>query len=148
MKNKKLFVSVLSMAAILALLLSACGSADAGPVTLTVTGLVDNELSLTDADLHDMDIANISAEHPKNGMQDYSGVRINDLLDEAGVQEGAATLVLTAGDGYSFEIDLATVRDCADCLVAFGDTAGDYMSVLPGQASKGWVKGLVGIEVK
>jgi DMSO/TMAO reductase YedYZ molybdopterin-dependent catalytic subunit len=148
MKQSRVFLVIFSLVAVLALTLSACTPADTGPVTFTVSGLVNNELSLTDTGLHKMNVVDISAEHPKNGMQDYSGIRLNELLDEADIQDGATTLSLTASDGYTFEIDLATVRDCADCLVAFGDTAGDYMSVMPGQASKGWVKGLVGIEVK
>jgi hypothetical protein len=148
MKQSHILLVVFSLVAVLALTLSACAPADTGPVTFTVSGLVNNELSMTDAGLHKMNVVEINTEHPKNGMQDYSGIRLNELLDEADIQDGATTLSLTASDGYTFEIDLATVRDCADCLVAFGDTAGDYMSVMPGQASKGWVKGLVGIEVK
>lgn len=146
-QNRALLVVFVAILA-LAMTLSACGPADTGPVTFTVTGLVDNPLSLTDVGLHNLDVISLSAEHPKNGMTDYTGVRINDLLDDAGVQEGAATLVLTADDGYTYEIDLATVRDCADCLVSFGETEGNYMSVMPGQAGKAWVKGLVNIEIK
>jgi hypothetical protein len=148
MKQNRISIMVLTLLAVLALTLSACGPADNGPVTLTVTGMVDKELSLTDAGLHKMDVVDISAEHPKNGLTDYTGVRISDLLDEAGIQDGATALVLIASDGYSFEIDLATVRDCVDCLVSFGETAGDYMAVMPGQSSKAWVKGLIGIEIK
>jgi hypothetical protein len=33
-------------------------------------------------------------------------------------------------------------------MVAFTDTAGSYLLVMPGQAGKMWVKNLVKIEVK
>jgi hypothetical protein len=148
MQQNRITLVLLSLFVVLALTLAACGPADTGPVTFTVSGMVNDELSLTDLGLHKLDVVDINAEHPKDGPTDYSGVRINDLLDKAGVQDGAVTLVLTASDGYTFEIDLATVRDCADCLVSFGDTAGDYMAVMPGQSGKAWVKGLVSLEVK
>jgi hypothetical protein len=148
MKQNRKMTSILTILSIFALALSACGAADEGPVTFNVTGMVDDPLALSDAGLHKMDVVTLSAEHPKNGMQEYTGVRISELLAEAGVQAGAATLVLTASDGYSFEIDFATVQDCADCLIGFSETAGDYMAVMPGQASKAWVKGLVSIELK
>lgn len=148
MKNNILSITVLSMAAILVSFISACAHVDQGPVTFTVTGMVNNELSLTDAGLHSMDIVNINTEHPKNGMQDYTGIRIYDLLDRAGVQDKAITLLLIASDGYTFEIDLATVLECTDCLVAFSDIPGEYLAIMPGQTSKGWVKSLIGIEVK
>jgi hypothetical protein len=148
MKQNRSLLVVFGVLAVLVLALSACAPADTGPVTFTVTGLVDKELSLTDAGLHKMDVASISAEHPKNGMADYTGIRINDLLEEAGIQDGATTLVLTASDGYTAEVELAAVLTCADCLVSFNETAGDYVAVMPGQSSKAWVKGLVSIEIK
>jgi hypothetical protein len=148
MKHNRFSLIVFSVLAVLALTLSACGPKDIGPVTLTVTGLVDKPLSLTDAGLHKMDVVNISVEHPKNGMTDYSGVYLSDLLAEAGVQAGATSLVLTASDGYSAEVDLAEVTACTDCLVSFNETVGDYMAVMPGQSSKAWVKGLISIEIK
>jgi hypothetical protein len=141
-----IFVSLFLLASVI---LSACGSkADTGPVTLTITGLVDKPLSLTDAGLHAMKVADITAEHPKKAPQAYTGVRLSDLLTKAKVQSGAATLVFTASDDFSAELDLATVNSCADCMVAFTDTAGTYQLVMPGQASKLWVKNLIKIEVK
>jgi hypothetical protein len=148
MKQKRKITFILTILSVFALALSACGAADDEPVTFNLTGMIDDPLALTDAGLHKMDVVTLSAEHPKNGMQEYTGVRINELLAEAGVQAGAATVVLTASDGYSFEIDLASVQECANCIVAFGETAGDYTAVMPGQASKAWVKGLVSIELK
>jgi hypothetical protein len=148
MKQNRISLVVFLLFAVLALTLPACGPTDTGPVTMTVAGMVNTELALTHAGLQKVGVVDISAEHPKDGMQNYTGVRINDLLDKAGLQDGATSLVLTASDGYSFEIDLATVRACTDCLVSFGATDGDYMSVMPGQAGKAWVKALVKLEVK
>jgi len=112
---------------------------------LTVTGMVNQELNLTEADLQGMEVVQIKAEHPKNGPTDYEGVRLNALLDKAGVSDDAGMLVVTAGDGYSAEVALADVQACADCLVAMD---GSKLSmVMPGMSSKAWVKDPVKIEL-
>lgn len=116
--------------------------------SLSVTGLVGTELSLTEADLRALDVADIEAEHPKKGMQSYSGVRLSVLMAQAQVKPEATTLVLTASDGFSAEIDLPTVIACADCMVAFTDTPGSFLAVMPGQSSKAWVKDLITLEFK
>jgi len=149
MKRTRTLFIIVSLFLLASVILSACGSAaDTGPVTLTVSGLVDKPLSLTDAGLHAMKVADITVEHPKKGAQAYTGVRLSDLLAKAKVQSGAAGLVFTASDDFFAELDLATVNSCADCMVAFTDAAGSYQLVMPGQASKIWVKNLIKIEVK
>jgi hypothetical protein len=149
MKRNRTLLLIGSLFLLASVIMSACGpAADTGPVTLTITGLVDKPLSLTDASLHKMKVADITAEHPKKGAQAYTGVRLSDLIAKTKVQSGAATMVFTASDDFSAELDMPTVNACADCMVAFTDTAGTYQLVMPGQASKMWVKNLVKIEVK
>lgn len=149
MKNTRITLVVLSILVVLSLALAACGAKDEGPVTFTVTGLVDTELALTDAGLHNMDVVTLTLEHPKNGATEYTGVRLSDLLLDAGVQAGATTVTLTASDGYSFDLDLAAVQACADCLIAFdSEAAGVYNAAMPDQSSKAWVKSIVTIEIK
>jgi hypothetical protein len=168
MKNTRTML-VLSIFALAAILLSACQPAttpvvteppataaptevpvvETGPVTLTISGLVDHELQLTDADLQGMEVVTLTLEHPKNGPTEYTGVRLNDLLTQAGVQAGATSLTLTASDGFTSDVDLAAAQTCADCLIAFDPTsAGVYNAAMPGQSSKMWVKTLISIEVK
>jgi hypothetical protein len=150
MKNTRITLLVLTVLSLTAILLSACGpAATPEPVTLTITGLVDTELQLTDSGLHDMSVVTLTLEHPKNGPQEFTGVRFNDLLNQAGVQAGATILTLTASDGFASDIDIATVQACSDCLLAFDSaTPGVYSSAMPGQSGKAWVKGLISIEVK
>ena len=112
------------------------------------TGLVNAETGLDEPGLRTLEVVKISAEHPKKGPQDYEGVRLNMLLDQVGVKDDAAVLVLTAGDGFSSEVSLADVRACADCLIAFTETEGDMMMVMPGMASNTWVKDIATIEAK
>lgn len=135
-------------ALLVVVLMAACGPKDTGPVTFTISGLVDTPLELTDMGLHNMDVVTATLEHPKNGAEEYTGVLLSDLLAQAGIQDGAATIVLTANDGYTFEMPVADALACTDCMIAFAGEAGDYTAAMPGQSSKAWVKGLVAIEVK
>jgi DMSO/TMAO reductase YedYZ molybdopterin-dependent catalytic subunit len=110
--------------------------------------MVEEELTLTEADLRAMEVVQITAEHPKKGQEQYEGVRLSDLLDLAKVKEDATKLVFTAVDGFSAEVDLTEVMDCADCLLGFTNTPGKFKMVMPGLSSNLWVKDVVIIEVK
>jgi hypothetical protein len=150
MKHNRTILLALSLLIISIFLLSACGPKETpGPVTLTVNGAVSKELQLTDADLHDMTVVTKTLEHPKNGPTEYTGVLLNDLLNKAGVGSGATTVTLTASDGFTNDLDLATIQACSDCMVAFDPaTAGVYNAAMAGQPSKAWVKQLITITVK
>jgi len=172
MKHNRTILIALSLLALVSIMLAACGpAATPTPVptevptvaptavppttapaaasgTLAVTGLVGTSLSLSEADLRAMSVANITADQPKVGTKNFSGVRISDLMTAAGVKTDAANLVLTGSDGYSAQIDLATLKACTDCMVAFTDTPGTFFAVMPGQAGKLWVKGVVSLEFK
>jgi DMSO/TMAO reductase YedYZ molybdopterin-dependent catalytic subunit len=115
--------------------------------TLTIKGMVNQELTLTDAALRAMEIITINAEG-KNGPQDFQGVLLNTILDKAGLKDGASKLTFTALDNYSTEVNLSDVRDCPKALLAFMDTPGTYMIVLPDQPTSTWVKNVILIEVK
>ena len=116
--------------------------------SLVVIGLVDQALGFMEADLRAMDVMQITAEHPKSGSADYEGVSLNALLDMAGVQDGATTLVITAADGYAAEVSLDEVRACENCLVGFTNTAEKLKMVMPDLPSSAWVKDVVSLEVK
>jgi DMSO/TMAO reductase YedYZ molybdopterin-dependent catalytic subunit len=118
-----------------------------GGAVLTVTGAVEKELSLTLAAFKSLGAVQISAEHPKQGMKQFEGVRLNALLDQAKVKGNATKLLLVSGDGYTVEVSLADARKCADCLVAIGDD-GKLSTAMPGMQSNFWSKDVVKIEVK
>ncbi len=145
---------------VFAFALSACGPAatpepTAAPVevppvepagaSLTVSGLVNSELALNTADPVGLEVVKVTAEHPKSGPGEYEGVRLNAVLDKAGLQDGAGALVISASDGFTNEVPLADVQACADCLVGIAD--GKFNMVMPGLSSKSWVKDVVNIEV-
>jgi hypothetical protein len=124
---------------------AALSEADA---TLTVSGSVNQSLFLNEAALRAMEVLTINAEHPKNGKQDFDGVSLNALLDLAGVKDGAATLLVTAADGYTTEVALSDVRACTDCLLGFTNTLEKFKLVMPNLPSNVWAKDVVKIEVK
>mgnify|MGYP000959021790 CR=1 FL=1 len=111
-----------------------------------ITGLVSEQKGWTVEALQAMGTVKLTVEHPKKGTQDVEGVRLNALLGLAGPQPAAKTLVLTAGDGYTIEADLETVRACPDCLVALDEEG--LKAVMPGFESGFWVKDIISIEVK
>lgn len=112
---------------------------------LLVTGMVNAELTLTTADPAGLEVVKITAEHPKSGPGEYEGVRLNALLEKAGLKDGAGALVISASDGFTNEVPLADVQACADCLVGIAN--GAFNMVMPGLSSKSWVKDVVKIEV-
>jgi hypothetical protein len=122
-------------------------SVPANSGSFTIKGLVNQELTLKDADLRALQIVTINAEG-KNGPQDFQGILLNSLLDTAGLKDGATKLIFTASDNYSAEVNLSDVRDCPKALLAFMDTPGAYMIVLPDQPTSTWVKNVIEIEVK
>ena len=150
---KNTFRNTLMIASLIFMLaLAACGPAvtptPAKPAgaTVTVSGLVNQELTLNTADLGGLEVVKLTAEHPKNGPGEYEGVRLSAVLEKAGVKEGAVTLLITASDGFTAEVALSDVQACADCLL--GIEEGKFNMVLPGQSSKAWVKDVVTIELK
>lgn len=114
---------------------------------LMVYGKVTNQLTLSLENLEQMKVVELDAEHPKKGLQTYSGVLLNDLLNLAGVDTAASILVITADDGYTAEVPVADALACADCLVSLGDD-GVLGMVMPGMESNAWVKYVSFLEVK
>jgi hypothetical protein len=119
----------------------------AGEVALKVTGLVDNEMSWTEAQVKAMPTMDAERENKEGEMETYTGVSLNTLLDEAGVGEDATTLVFIADDGSEAEIALADVRACGDCIVSFRSQGG-FSTVLPGFPNNVQVKGVIEIKVQ
>lgn len=114
---------------------------------ITVTGLVEQEVGLTDADLRAWKMITITAEHPKKGEEEYDGVLLSDLFAFLGISPEATTLVLTADDGYQMEVPLDAVNACEQCILKLGGN-GNFGTVMPGMETNTWIKGLVSIEVK
>jgi hypothetical protein len=124
---------------------TAGGSAGASGA-IAVTGMVDNPMTLTVAELEKLGAETLMVEHPKKGQVEYTGVRFSKVLDALKVQAGAAAVVLTASDGFMAEVPLADIEGSADALLAIDE--GTISSVFPGLEGQTWVKDIVTMELK
>jgi DMSO/TMAO reductase YedYZ molybdopterin-dependent catalytic subunit len=88
--------------------------------TLTITGMVDEEITLSFRDLVDMglDEYSITLTCVSNevggglvGTAKWLGVPIRDVLERAGVQSGADMVLSQSVDGYTASTPLASVTD-------------------------------------
>jgi DMSO/TMAO reductase YedYZ molybdopterin-dependent catalytic subunit len=93
---------------------------------LSVEGMVSQPLNLSYADIQTFPVQEayrtlecisneVGGDLMSNGM--FTGVRLADVLQKAGVQSGATTLNFTAVDGYSEFMDLSKALDPTTLLV-------------------------------
>ncbi|WP_051062291.1 molybdopterin-dependent oxidoreductase [Ilumatobacter nonamiensis] len=96
---------------------------------LRVTGMVDNELSFSFDDLlqrkiveHDITLTCVSNTIGGElvGNARWLGFRLDELLEEAGVQSGADQVVGRSVDGYTCGFPLEAATDGRNAMVAFG----------------------------
>jgi DMSO/TMAO reductase YedYZ molybdopterin-dependent catalytic subunit len=123
------------------------GSDAATSGTITVKGMVDNPLTLTVDALRKMTVVDITAEHPKLGTQQYSGVRFSELVVTLKVQDAATVVDLGCADGYMAEVALADIKASPDSMIAIGKD-GTLNGVMPGLTGKAWAKDIVTMEFK
>ena len=148
---KKMLFTLITGILVVGLLVGCGGGGETGggvpeDAALKVTGMVDSEVGWTADALQSMETMDVEVENKEGEMEPYTGVSLNALLDEAGVQGDASLVELIASDGYSAEVPLDEVRACDTCIVAFDDDG--FRSVLPGFPRNTGVKGLIEIKVK
>jgi tungstate transport system substrate-binding protein len=114
---------------------------------LKITGKVENEIGWTEEEVRAMDTIEAQSTNKQGETSTYTGVLISTLLDLAGVQGDASTVVYVADDGFTAEASLADVQACADCIVSFRNQGG-FSIVMPGFPGSLQVKGVVEIQVK
>jgi DMSO/TMAO reductase YedYZ molybdopterin-dependent catalytic subunit len=120
--------------------------------TLRITGMVDNEIELTFADLLDRDMVEeivtlscVSNEVGGDlvGNARWQGVLLADLLREAGPQDGAEQVVGVSTDGFTAGFPLEVALDGRPALVAIGMN-GEPLPVVHGFPARLVVPGLYG----
>jgi hypothetical protein len=120
-------------------------AAAAASGTMTVKGMVDKPGALTVADLQAMKVTTITAEHPKKGTTEYTGVLLSDIMTAVGAQSGATEVDMGATDGYMGMVLLAELDP--NSMIAIGDD-GKLNAVMPGQSGKAWVSDVISLEFK
>ena len=136
-----------------ALLLVGCSSGEdpapaeegAGDVALLISGAVDKETSLSDAEVKAMKTLEVESTNKDGETKKYTGVLIADLLNAAG--SNGSTVVFVADDGSTGEIGLDEVLACENCIVSFRNNGG-FSIVMPDHPGNLQVKGVIEIQVK
>lgn len=111
--------------------------------TMVVKGKVDGPKTLTVDDLKAMNVATITAEHPKMGPTEYTGVLVKDIMEAVGAQSDATTLVMGATDGFMGQVDISELD--ADSMISISDD-GKLNAVMPGQTGKAWVSDIISLD--
>lgn len=132
---------------------------NASTYTLTVDGLVENrgEYSydtLIERFPHYRKVVTLSCVEGWDVTILWEGVRVKDLLDEAGVRPEANTVIFYAADGYSSSLPLAYIED-EDILLAYAmnnvtlpaDRGFPFQLVAEDRWGYKWVKWVTRIEV-
>ncbi len=114
---------------------------------LRITGKVAKQLGWTEDQIHAMPTMEAQSTNKQGETSTYTGVLLTKLLDEAGLQPDATTVVFVADDGFTGEVALSDLQACSDCILSFRNQGG-FSSVLPGFPSNVQVKGVVEIQVK
>lgn len=119
---------------------------------LTIDGMVDKKVTLSFADLvamplieRDITLTCVSNDIGGGyvGAARWLGVRLQDLLDRAGVTSGPDQILSTAVDGFTISTPLAVARDGRDAMVAVGMN-GSSLSDVHGFPARLLVPGLYG----
>lgn len=127
---------------------------DTSAAEISVRGLVNHEITLTIDDLKSRPNVTITAElvcvsGASMGTHNWTGVRLKDLLSEAGVQDGAIKVAFYSFDNYSTDLNLQdAMRD--DIVVAFLEDRlllTDTRLVVPGKWGYKWITGIESIQV-
>lgn len=130
--------------------------AEATDIQLTVSGLVDNPLNLTLADLQALPTTSIYAaiicvDAPSVVLEEgnWTGVRIQTLLETAAIQSGAVKIGFFAEDGYSTDLTLQVANE-SGVILAYekdGQSLGGLRLVIPGRWGYKWINQVSNVEV-
>lgn len=126
-----------------------------GPeIEISITGSVYHNLTLTGGELGTRTFVTVTSElicvgggngGASFGTHNWTGVRLSDLLGEAGVQASAVKVGFHASDGYTTDL---TLKDAArqDVIVAFEKDGAPLKEktrlVVPGKWGYKWISGI------
>jgi DMSO/TMAO reductase YedYZ molybdopterin-dependent catalytic subunit len=115
--------------------------------TIQVKGLVERPSTITVDELQKMNPVTLTADHPKLGPTEYTGVRFSALLLTLNVRSTATLVDFYCTDGYIAEVSLADINGSADSMIAIGKD-GSLNTVMPGMTGKAWAKNVMTMEFK
>jgi DMSO/TMAO reductase YedYZ molybdopterin-dependent catalytic subunit len=127
---------------------------DVSASEVSVSGLVNNETTITMAKLESMPSVTVTAElicvsGQSLGTHNWTGVKLKDILNEAGVQPSAIKVAFLAS-GYSTDLNMSdAMRD--DVIVAYLEDGAQMPEitklVVPGEWGYKWISGLESVKL-
>lgn len=151
-KNRLVLISVV-VSGILVLsgvLIATHDARNVEPVEISVTGEVDYSFNLTLDESTNLVVVTVTAElicvdGISYGTHNWTGVRLSEVLSEAGVLASAEKVGFFASDGYSTDL---TLQDAArqDVIIAFEKDGAPLDEktrlVVPGMWGYKWISGI------
>lgn len=161
MKSRGRILTVFALAVVAVLLLSATLMSEVAEEeasdeeTVSITGLVDTELTLSLAELRSRASTSVVAElicvsGQSFGIHNWTGVKLKDLLVEASVGSNAIKVAFHSADNYSTDLTMGdAMRD--DVIVAVLKDGAPLKEgtqlVVPGKWGYKWISGITDIEL-
>jgi len=127
--------------------------------TLKISGEVATPLELSFTDLAKMDQTDLNdilmeKSTGEDEVTSWSGVKLDDILTQAGVAEDYVSLTAIASDGYSIEIAkeeltgaIVALKDSGEWIVTASPDKGPIRLVTPLTPANRWVFGITELQV-
>lgn len=124
----------------------------------TLNGTVDHDLIFNYKSVTALpnvtEIATLQCVDGPSGTASWTGVPLNTILEQAGIEAGAKSVVFVGADGYTSSLALPT-DNASDVILAWGmngvplppDQGFPLRVVAPGNYGYKWVKWIVGIVI-
>jgi DMSO/TMAO reductase YedYZ molybdopterin-dependent catalytic subunit len=134
--------------------------------TIQVKGAVNNPANVTFSELKMLPSITVqvtltsSSSPAENGIFNYTGVPLRDLIEQAGAAENATSVYVQASDGYGVTIPLQEVRQNEKTLLAYAKDGEPLQPLTEGgegpvrlviatdEFAQRWIKSVAVIEVK
>lgn len=125
------------------------GTEEEADASLTLEGDFSEARGWTLEELEALDMITATVAGPRDDdpEAEYTGVSLVAFLEAAGLGEDATTLVATAADDFSAEIEVEAVQDCENCMLVIEED-GTLRLVMPGFASRTWVGNVVSLSAE
>lgn len=152
-KNTKLNINSIRwfLLLVIPLVLAACGGTPNVDWALTITGDVNNPITLTYDELAEMEQVNLDEvlmekSRGEDEVRSFSGVPLSIILEMAGAPEDVSTITAIAADGYAIEISkdemvdgIVALKQTGDWIVDVDPDAGPIRLVFPMTPANRWV---------
>jgi DMSO/TMAO reductase YedYZ molybdopterin-dependent catalytic subunit len=139
--------------------MAACGGAPRVDWTLSMTGAVDEALSLSYKELVDEPQTELNEllmqrTHGEDSVGDWSGVALDALLQRAGAADGWVSITALAADGYAIEVTrdevegaIVALREQGEWIAKADPEHGPIRLVCPLTPADRWVFQLTELQV-